>query len=316
MPSTEPASRAVFPSIAGPFAAFGAAAGFFAILALGWLRPAARDVSPLAPMLATAAAGALLGRTLRTFPRLQDPFAPREVVVFWVAAFTAAAGAASGAVVGFVTWGEDGVSRFAAGGAGVGLAFTPSCLVVFDAARRAGRGRLGSLVAGADQRTVLATVLAGIAFAGATQVPTILAAQISTHVPPLFQLASSVAACLGATAGIAALHRRDVAAREALHALTKEAAWLDRVEGPPEGDDASLPEGAVDLGLGDDHWARTSDASYRSAARTDVLVKGSALEANAAFDECARRRHRALLVAASGLTAIVVASLLRLSVLS
>ncbi|MEA2747750.1 MAG: hypothetical protein QOI41_1893, partial [Myxococcales bacterium] len=47
------------PSLAKAFAAFGAAAGLFAILSLGGFRAAAREVSPLTPMIATAAVGAI-----------------------------------------------------------------------------------------------------------------------------------------------------------------------------------------------------------------------------------------------------------------
>lgn len=307
-----PTAAAPMPPLAGPFAAFGAAAGFFAILALAFLRPAAREVSPLLPTLATAGIGAALGQVLRVWPRLHDPLAPREIVVAWIAVLTSLAGALSGGVVGFVTWGDSGVTRFAAGGIFVGLLFTPSCVVVFDAARRAGRGRHGSLVAATDRRTVLSTVLAGVAFAGATQVPTILALQPSSHLAMPTQVFASFVTCLGATVGIALLQRQDRATRAALDAFTKEASWLDRTT--PQGDAESLPEGAVDLGLGEDHWTRTTDATYRRSGKADVLVKGSVKDANDAFEECERRRHRALLVATAGLTAVLAATLLRASV--
>ncbi len=300
------------PSLAVPFAAFGAAAGFFAILAIGAFRPAARSVSPYLAMLVTAAAGGIVGAAVRRWSHLQESHLPRETVVTWLAVLVAIAGAVSGGVVGYAMWGEEGVMRFFVGGAAVGLVFTPSCLVVFDAARRAGRGRHGSLVAGTDARTVLSTVLGGLAFAAATQVPAVLASRSSSHLPPLLQFSSSALVCLGATAGIVALQRRDRAAAAALETFTKEALWLDRVA--PSSDDVGLrvlPSGAVDLGLGDDQWAR-GDKSYRSSGRADVLVKGSVADANAAFAECARRRHRSLLVAASALTAVSTSLLLRL----
>lgn len=300
------------PSLAVPFATFGAAAGFFAILAIGAFRPAARSVSPYLPMLVTAAAGGVVGTALRRWSHLQESHLPRETVATWIAVLVAIAGAVSGGVVGYTMWGDDGVMRFFVGGAIVGLVFTPSCLVVFDAARRAGRGRHGSLVAGTDARTVLSTVLAGIAFAAATQVPAVLAAQASSHLTPLLQFSLSTLTCLGATAGIVVLQRRDCADAAALEAFTKESAWLDRVasERAPDEPDG-LPKGAVDLGLGDDQWAR-GDKSYRSSGRADVLVKGSVADANAAFEECAQRRHRSLLVAVSALTAVSMSLLLRL----
>ncbi|MDB4938141.1 MAG: hypothetical protein JWP87_5113 [Labilithrix sp.] len=303
------------PSLARPFAAFGAAAGLFAILALGSFRDAAREVSPLTPMIATAAVGALVGTTLRSWKRLHSPVLAREAVVLWVAIVTAIGGAASGGLVGLLTWGIDGFVRFAGGGAVVGLVFVPSCLVVFDAAKRAGRGRHGSLVAATDRRTVLSTVLAGLAFAGATQVPAVLSANVSNELAPLLQVALSLFVCLGATIAIVVLQRRDSSARAALEAFAKEAAWLDRA---PVGEDGEggqpLPPTAVDLGVGAEQWTRTSDANYRASGRSDVLVKGSIERATAAFDECARRRHRSLIVASCGLTAVSVSFLLRLSV--
>lgn len=317
-PAPGPATTAVadagdgsnaMPSLARPFAAFGAAAGLFAILALGSFREAAREVSPLLPMIATGAAGALVGTTLRRWRRLHSPALAREAIILWVAVIAAAAGAASGGVVGLLTWGIDGFARFAAGGAVVGLVFVPSCLVVFDAAKRAARGRNGSLVAATDRRTVSSTVLAGIAFAGATQVPAVLSVNTSNDLAPMLQVGLSLVVCLGATLAILALERRDRSGRAALEAFAKDAAWLDRA---PEGEVAT--PAAVDLGVGAEQWTRTSDANYRLSGRADVLVKGSIAEATAAFDECARGRHRSLIVAACGLTAVSVSFALRLSV--
>ena len=300
---------AKMPSLAKPFAAFGAAAGLFAILALGSFRDAAREVSPLIPMIATAGVGALVGVTLSRWRRLHSPMLAREAVILWVAIITGLAGAVSGFVVGLLTWGADGFARFAAGGTVAGLVFVPSCLVVFEAAKRAGRGRHGSLVAATDRRTVASTVLAGIAFAGATQVPAVLTANVSNDLEPLLQVALSIAVCLGATVAIVVLQRRDRSARASLEAFSKDAAWLDRVEGGE-----ASPHGAVDLGIGAEQWTRTSDANYRLSGRGDVLVKGSIVDATAAFDECARRRHRSLIVAACGLTAVSVSFALRLAV--
>jgi hypothetical protein len=305
---------APFPSLAKPFAAFGAAAGLFAILALGSFRDAARDVSPLAPMLVTAGVGALVGVTLRSWRRLHSPLLAREAVILWVAIITGLGGAVSGGIVGLLTWGADGFARFAAGGAAVGLVFVPSCLVVFDAARRAGRGRHGSLVAATDRRTVLSTVLAGIAFAGATQVPAVLSANVSNDLEPLLQVGLSLVVCLGATVAILVLQRRDRGARASLDAVAKDAAWLDRAPDGDADDPLGAANGAVDLGMGREQWTRDTDANYRLSGRPDVLVKGSIELATAAFEECARRRHRSLLVAACGLTAVSVSFALRLSV--
>jgi hypothetical protein len=301
------------PSLARPFAVFGAAAGLFAILGIGAFRGPAREVSPLAPMIFTAGAAAVAGEVLRRWRRLHDPALAREALVLWVAVINAVAGAASGGVVGFVTWGADGFTRFALGGAAVGLAFVPSVLVVFDAARRAGRARHGSLVAATDRRTVTSTVFAGVAFAGATQVPAVLSANTSVELPPLVQVALSLIACLGSMFAIVLLQRRDRIARAQLEAHAAQTQWLERA---PEGevDLAPATQSPIDLGLGADRWTRTTDATYRSSGRPDVVLKGSVESAIAAFDECARRRHRSLVIAACGLTAVTVAFALRITV--
>ncbi len=205
----EAVEPSVMPSLAKPFAVFGAAAGLFAILGVGALREPAREVSPLAPMIFTAGAAAVAGEVLRRWRRLHDPTLAREALVLWVAVISGLAGGASGGVVGLVTWGEAGFLRFAVGGAAVALAFVPSCLVVFDAVRRAGRARHGSLVAATNRRTVTSTVFAGVAFAGATQVPALLSANTSAALPPLVQVGLSLVACLGSTIAIVLLQKRE-----------------------------------------------------------------------------------------------------------
>ncbi len=159
---------------------------------------------------------------------------------------------------------------------------------------------------------MLSTVFAGIAFAAATQIPAILTAQTSKAMPPLFQVVLSIGGCLAATIAIVVLQRRDRAARTALETFAKDSAWLDEAEAPEDGE--ALPDKAVDLGIGAEHWSRSSDSHYRNSGRPEILVKGSIAEATAAFDECARRRHRSLLVAAAGLAAVSASFALRLEV--
>lgn len=296
------------PPLAKPFAAFGAAAGLFAILGLGASREAARLVSPLAPMLLTAAVAAGAGETLRRWPRLHDPALPREVVVLWVAAVAAVAGALSGALVALVTWGPEGMPRFTLGGGAVGLAFTPPCLVIFDAAKRAGRARLGSLVAATDHRTVLSTVAAGIAFASAVQVPALLSASASLALTPRIQLGLSFLVATGALALIFRLQRQDRASRAILDQQARDEATLESAAGE---EPAST---GLDLGLGGETWSRMSDVHYRASGRPDVVLRGSIREAIAAFEQCARQRHRSLVVATCGLTAVVVSAVIRIGV--
>jgi hypothetical protein len=313
-------SFARMPSLALPFAAFGAFAGLFAILAVGSFRSAAHDVSPITPSVVTGLIGALAGAALQRWRTLHQPPTimmrmTRESQILRVGLVTALAGAASGGMIGILTWGADGFIRFAGGGFIVGILFLPSALVVFDAARRAGRGRHGSLVAATDRRTVFSTVLGGIAFAAATQVPALLNLEVSNDFEPLGQAVISFGVSLGALLGIIQLQLRDRKARAALEGFKNDAAWLDRVSS--EDDIANNPHeqkaAPVDLGIGADKWTKTTDNNYRNTGRPDVLVQGSISEAAKAFDECVVRRHRSLMVAAASLSAITVSFLVRVT---
>lgn len=313
-PGTDVPAEAPMPSLTKPFAAFGAAAGLFAILALGSYREPVREVAPLLPTIMTAAVGAGAGEVLRRWKRIHEPMLPREIVVLWVTAVTVLAGALSGGLVGLFTWGPDGILKMTLGGGFVSFAFVPSCLVVFDAAKRAGRARLGSLVAATDRRTVFSTVFAGIAFAGATAVPAVLSANTSKALPPLVQVALSVAASLGSLVGIVMLQRRDRVDRASLEALSKDAAWLERANANEDPEMAApMAHDGVDLGLGAEQWSK-GDGNYRMSGRPDVVLKGSLEQATAAFDECARRRHRSLIVAVSAFAAVACSFALRLGV--
>lgn len=301
------------PSLAKPFAAFATAAGLFAILALGSFREPVREVAPFVPTLMTGAIGAGAGEVLRRWKRIHDPMLPREIVVLWVTVVTVVAGAISGGFVGLFTWGLEGVLKCTIGGGFVALGFVPSCLVVFDAAKRAGRARLGSLVAATDRRTVFSTVLAGIAFAGATAVPAVLTANTLNALPPLLQVTLSIIASLGSVLGIVMLQRRDRADRASLEAFAKDSAWLERASEETQPTAPTMAQGGVDLGLGAEQWSK-GDGSYRTSGRPDVVLKGSLEQATAAFDECARRRHRSLVVAVSAFAAVACSFALRLSV--
>lgn len=317
----EPTPAGAMPRLAIPFAAFGAAAGLFAMLGIGAYREAARDVSPLTPMIMTAAVGAGVGELLRRSQKLQAPDLAREALIAWIAIVNVVAGVTAGGLIGFTTWGPDGVARFAIGGGAASLAFVPSCLVVFDAAKRAARARHGSLVAATDRRTVFSTVLAGIAFAGATQVPAMLSTNTSkAFSSPLTQPALSLFVCLASTIAIFVLQRQDRADRASLEAHAKNAAWMERAQ-QHENDDAPDTQNSpangnkpVDLGVGGDRWTKSNDSNYRTSGRPDVVLRGSIDRALAAFDECALRRHRSLIVAASGLSAVTMSFVLRMGV--
>lgn len=272
------------------FAAFGGLAGLFTVPALGAFRPAALDVSPLAPWLATAAVGAVAGMALSHLEKLSRDL-PTEVVVLRTGATSVVGGAVSGGLVGLFTWGPDGVARFAMGGALVGLLLQPGCHAVFRAAARATRARQGSLVADADRRTIVSTLTAGAALLAMSQVPALLTLSISTHLTPMVQAVGSLLVCVAAVAIIWRLGERDRRGRAALDEASRELTWLEPVEEERE------PTGkALDLGLGDQHFAPAAQGGYRTQAG-DVRLRGSLADAQTAFEECHRARHRALLCA-------------------
>lgn len=291
----------------GAFAIFGGVAGLFAIFAAGAFRDAARDVSPLAPALATLIVGALAGVFLGRFAWSADRELPAEVTAIRVGGVSVAAGAVSGGLVGGLTWGAAGVLRFALGGALVGALFFPGCLAVFRASVRSARARHGSLVASADARTVVSTLLAGGALLAATQVPALLQVSPSVHLHPLVQAGASLLVCLGATGAIIALRRRDARDRKALESAIEGDAFFEKVDDP-----RSIAADAVDLGIGDDHFASSGAQGYRSAA-SEVKLRGSVAAARSAFQECERSRYYALLLATFALVEVAGAIVLRIS---
>ena len=292
------------------FAAFGAVVGLFAIFAIGGFREPAREVLPLVPAVVTAIVGAIAGAVLGRWQSGQgaDANPPTEVVLVRVGATCIAAGAASSGIIGFATWGVDGVARFAAGGAALSLVFLPGCYAVYQGAVRAARARRGSLVAASDRRTMLATLLSGAAFAAATPIPALLKGALSTRVAPPVQAALSLLVCAIAAGGILLLERRNERDRLALEEAGKNEAWLETVAEP-----RGFAHDAVDLGLGHEHHSKQL-GGYR-AQSDEVQLRGSLAEARAAFAECARSRHLSFVVAASSLAATLVAIAIRLEVL-
>lgn len=293
------------PMLSRAFALFGAAAGLFAILTLGGFRDAAREVLPLAPLIVTAIIGALAGVVLGRIPTHDGRDLPLEAAVVRVGGTSVVAGALSGAIVGWATWGEDGVSRFAVGGAVVGALLYPGCNAVFRAAVRSTRARHGSLVAAADRRTVTSTLLAGAAVLAALQIPALLQVTLSERLPPLTQAAASLVTCLAAVAVILRLRRNDARDREALEGAGQNETFLERVE-DPLGD--ARP--TLDLGVGDGYFAHGASRGYRAAPGAADL-RGSVASARAAFAECERARHHALLVSAGALVQVAGAIALR-----
>ncbi len=287
-------------------ALFGAVAGLFAILAAGAFRPAARDVSPFAPLVSTAVVGGIAGLVLAALQR-SDRELPTEVVVVRTGATSVVGGAVSGALVALFTWGFEGVPRFVLGGALVGLLFQPGCHAVLRASVKAARARNGSLVADADRRTVVSTLIAGAALLSATQVPALLTVSTSTHLHPLVQACASLLVSLAAVAVIVRLRKGDARGRAALDGASEGATWLESVE-----EARVVAADAVDLGLGEQHFAQVAGAGYRSVAG-EVKLRGSVDDARRAFDESDRARHHALLCAVFALVQVAGVVVLRAS---
>jgi hypothetical protein len=291
------------------FALFGGVAGLFAILALGAFREPARSVLPLTPLIATSLIGVLAGKLLAGMQwqpggataSFEMPF---EVTLIRVGGVTMLAGAASGAVVGFATWGTDGVARFAMGGAALGLLSYPGCHAVFRAAVNAARARHGSRVAEADMRTVGSTLLAGAAALSATQVPALLKVTPSTFLHPVVQASCSLVVCVAAVIAIVRMQRKDAQLQSTLPSLSQTEGF-EVVTEP-----LAIAADAVDLGLGDEHLAQAG--GYRAQA-SEVKLRGSIVGARAAVAQSVRARHYALLIAASALVQVSGAIAMRLS---
>lgn len=294
----DPEERARVPSMAMPFALVGVAAVVFSLVAVSALRVGPERASLPAALFAGAVVGGGLGVALRRWPVIHDPMVPRGLIAFRVSAIVVISGAAIGAALGYQAWGGVGALPFAAGGGLVSLAFVPACLTVLDAGRRAARARMGSVVAGADRRTIWATALSAIAVTSLAGVPALLAGcaagRLSVPQQASLVLCVAVVCAFGGLlcaardrAGIAHL-RRFVASRE-----LEEAA----------GSAAHAPS-CVDVGLGDAAWSPvTSGGTYRAYARQEVTLKGDVGRAISALDEAYRARAKPQALAALSIVA-------------
>lgn len=294
------------PGLALPFALLGSTAAFFSVLAIGAGSDAMLEAPPAIATAFAMVVGASLGVVLGRWKRLHDPFLGRDARAFRIAFLVVLAGAVIGLVLGVSTWGEYAVKPCSLGGAACGLVFLPSALFVFDAASRAARARLGTLVAEVDRRTVLASLLAVVSFAAAFQAPALALARYSQWLPPWIQHGASFVVGGAVVFSLAGLRRRDVAARAQLEAIAGNADYLDKAT-DHEPDSART----IDLGLGADRWARPAElATYRTTARGEVVLKGSLHDARRAIDEALRHRRRVLafsilMLAASALSSVI-----------
>ena len=292
------------PALGMPFALVAATAAFFSVFALAAAFWTMQETSPLVPAIFAVVPGALAGGALRRWRRLYATFASEGERRRCVALVVVVAGASIGAVLGLATWGTDAVGPCLVGGALTSLAFVPSALAVHGASMRAARARHGSIVAEVDRRSVMVTVLSCVTFATLTQSPALAVGHTSFLLHPFVQplLSSAVAvACALSTAWILRSDRR---AKTSLEALGREVPWLDRTDATADDDAAA----ALDLGLGDDRWSRSSAAAtYRIASRPEVILRGSVNDALRAIDDALAQRRRALTFSAVASIAPLVA---------
>ncbi len=283
----EPEAHAPIPSIALPFGLVGATAVVFSLVGLTAVRIGPERVDPAVAVASGAAAGIAVGAVLKRWPAVHSGLSAREIVAFRVALPVILAGGAIGAVLGVQAWGTFGLAPFTLGGAVAAVAFVPACLTVLEAGRRAARARLGSLVAGADKRTIWATALSSISVISLVGVPALLAGcsagRLSVPQQASLVLGVGVACALGATL----LAWRDRVGISRLRELRSQ---------PMEEASATTEQAiaCVDVGLGDAAWSSLGSAgTYRTATRGEILLRGDVEAAIDALEEAHRSRSKA-----------------------
>ena len=304
------APLAPLPPLARSFAVFGAAAGFFAVLGVGALNEGSLLVHPGVAAACSGVSGALFGALLRRSRAIRNPFLARENVLIRLGAALAIAGALAGLAIGAVTiaWRPNGlggktVTASSLVGGVVGVLLLPACAAVFDAALRASRARLGSVVSRADQGRVQFTLFATMSLLALCGVPPVALGASSEALGPEVQLLFSVLAPLACLAAVLVSSYRTKRAARQLDALARK-----REEcAPAEVSDASSPL-LCDLGLGDERWSKVRPThAYRGARDASVVLRGSVDDARHAIRETTTLGRGALLVA-SATTAFIALS--------
>ena len=210
---------------------------------------------------------------------------------------------ATGAIIGGVVGSTCDVDLAVLVGAIAGLecaiVFVPVGIAVIDAARRAQRARLGTLVAGSDRRAVWAILSTALATTTLEAIPDWSAASAHRAPLPLPALGLAVVAGMVVLIVLAADRRALRHAELALVELVPASGGL--------ADDAPVE---IDLGLGEDvgvHVAR-STAAYRDRDRAIDRIRGDADRVRAALRRAIRRGNfSTAAVAAITLTHLVVA---------
>lgn len=285
------------PNLALPFAVLGAAAGwlsagFIANPITLWGYEGLNAPAALCGALVTGIMGRLLtrwGRPKRMFDRV-------DIGRVRLALLVAAGGTLTGGLTAAILVPYNGSGR---DGALLGLLcalpFIPICALVLEAARRAERARMGSIVAAADRREVWSILMSCVPVAALAGVPDWISFARGQTSPP----AGAILMILGAAVFTAALL---VANKKAVAQVAR---VMEGMEAP--GDDAGIEAGAsvpkVDLGLGDDLFARLSRqaAAYRSRDRAVALVVGSPAQATEALRRAMRKNKLGLAICAGAL---------------
>lgn len=283
-----------FPSLALPFAITGSAAGW---LSAGLLQQPLRYVPNgrfrvLAALIGLTL-GALTGALLRRYCvgkrytwqlDAPDPEARPSSDTWGAHAFTIlAAGAIAGALV-MGLWGEaDRAALSALVGLACTIPFLPICAAVLSAARRAQRGRLGSLVASADRRAVWGILAITLLFASLEGVVDWITPRSDWSGPePLLALLAALFLTLAAVtiADFRAYRRARLAITTSLVRHEEDDRAVE-VEAAPR----------LDLGLGNEVHAQLQRgvAAYRGRDRALALVQGDPERALAALRGALRR---------------------------
>jgi hypothetical protein len=291
-----------FPPLALPFAIVGAAGGWLSasllsnpMLRMTW--PGKEWAAALVAMVLAGGAGALITRwcvgkryayeldTPDPEARVHSDRWPRHVTVVLVA------GTATGLAVSllYATWRGPLIGALC--GLVCALAFVPVCALVILAARRAQRARLGSIVSASDRRAVwgiLATALSATTLEALPDWPAAWAGDTAFPLPALaMTLAAGLVIAVILVADSRALRLARSSAGQGLTA---------RDPSEPEAVDTTVPR--LDLGLGEDAWARLarSASAYRGRDRTLALIQGSPSLSEGALRRAIRRGTLGLVV--------------------
>lgn len=302
-----------FPRLAPPFAIVGAAAGWLSAgLVQHPLRYAPNGDFRILAALVAMSFGAGTGALLRRFcvgkryawefdPPDPEARAPLDSWHVHVLTILVAAGAAGATVM--VLWKEAHRAPVAAlFGLLCALPFLPVCAAVLSAARRAQRGRLGSLVAGADHRAVWGILAITLLIASLEGLPDWTAPRSGWSGPePVAVLWIALVVCIATVfAADFSAHRR--AQQAILRPLVRH-----------EADDGNIDAEAaprLDLGLGNDLHAHLhrGAAAYRTRDRALALVQGDPARAVAALRRALQRGAIGLGVAGAVATAHIAAN--------